>query len=131
MKKLLLVLIILFLLILSNQTTKEDTNDWDHMGTSFAVQTLVYGISSKFLGIGTHQKCEYSQYYNTCFYTGYGKVFNRTEAVIFSSLITFLGTTTYSYLKAQQSHTNVSGREILMNGIGQAAAIGTIYTFKF
>jgi hypothetical protein len=127
-----LIVVLLIALVLACGTVKAD-NAWDHMGTTFAIQTLTYGITEK-LGIGTHQECMHrnygtrQDYLNEC---EYGVVrYNRTEAIIFSAGITFLTTFAYSYLK-QINGSPMPWKEVGFNAIGQAAAIGAIYAFHF
>jgi hypothetical protein len=107
----------------------DDSWAWSHAGTSFALQTISYGISEQLLGIGKHRDCNYDYYYGQCAYRTKGQ-YNRTEAVVFSAAITFMATFAYSYAKTLKGAPLPTG-EILMNSIGQGAAIGAIYAFHF
>lgn len=142
MKNLLIILIILLLVTVSHlacaesfsspQGAASSTSDWDHLGTAFAAQMIAYGITKTILKIGYHEECTYDYYYHECQYKNRGKiVYNRTESVIVSTIVTLGLTFAYSFLKAQASGNQTNGREILMNSIGQFTAIGTIYVFRF
>jgi len=123
-----LFILTVFSLLAGHQARADVT--WDHMGTSFALQTITYGIAEQFLSIGTHQECTYNHYKTSCEYLSHKKVFNRTEAVIFSAAITFAATFAYSYAKTLHN-TPLSGTEVLSNVIGQTVGISTIYAFHF
>lgn len=127
-KKALLVLLAALMLAAPAQVKAND--DWDHMGTTFAIQTLSYGISSYVLNIGYHQTCiKWDPTAHDCEWSA-RKSHHRTEAVIFSGILTAVGTFAYSYLKTMNGQP-MPWREIGMNAIGQATAIGAIYVFHF
>jgi hypothetical protein len=121
---------LLILALLFSNLTKAD-GIWDHAGTSYAMQMVTYAVASQWLGIGYHKECTKWNYdWHECTYTG-AKVHNRIEPIIVSTAITFLATFAYSYAKSLQPGAKLSWGDIGFNSIGQATAIGTIYTFHF
>jgi hypothetical protein len=82
------------------------THDWDHFGTSFAVQTVTYGLSKKAFRM------------------------SRTDALIFSFVATTMITTMYQIV-AMPQNTAIDGHTLLMNTLGSAAAVGTCIAFEF
>lgn len=117
--------------LLFSTPAKAEGSFWDHAGTTFAIQTVTYGITSRMLGIGTHAECTFDYYYHECEYRhGQEQRFARTEAIIFSGFLTFMGTFAYTYMK-QMNGSPMQWREIGYNAVGQVLSIGTIYTFKF
>jgi hypothetical protein len=86
----------------------QSTHDWDHIGTAYAIQTFTYGLSKNAFHLQTG------------------------DAIIFSAFLTGILTFTYSYVTAQASNaTALPMHDVLMNSIGQGAAVGTILMFKF
>lgn len=104
--KAILLILGMFITMIGHADDYQSTHDWDHFGTSYAIQTFTYGISKKAFRM------------------------NTTDAIIFSAVTTFVGTFTYSYFNAMSTgHLDI--HTLMYNGIGQAASIGTIYIFKF
>lgn len=101
--------LILLLLLIPRASLSDDyesTHRWDHIGTTYAVQMFTYG------------------FYKEAF------KLERPAATVFSTLTTFALTFTYSYFTAMQTG-QLQYRDLASNGIGQAAAVGTIFMFSF
>lgn len=84
--------------------------NWDHFGTTYAIQTFTYGFAEKGIGL------------------------TENDSYYFSTVITFVGTFLYTYIKAfdsgrgwQSNNTNA----FIFDRLGQAASIGTCLTFHF
>lgn len=76
-----------------------------HIGTSYIINTFVYGVMYKGL------KCD------------------RTDSIFFALFTTLVIGATYKLLENPDS--SAFGTSMLYNGIGAAASIGTILMFRF
>lgn len=76
-----------------------------HFGTSYAIQTFMYGVSKQALHMDT------------------------TDSLIFSSVVTFVGTTLRQVLVAEETPINTKG--IIQNAFGIGASVGTCLMFEF
>jgi hypothetical protein len=107
-----LLLSILFFLV-SRQAKAEESplqyeHDWAHVGTSFAIQTIAYGVTEKVF-----------------------KVENPFLAALISGTITFAGTSAYELYKAQKYNAPIDTHTIGMNSIGIGLSLGTCFAFSF
>ena len=108
-----LIALYLFTLIalFVGRTAKADAlsyeHDWAHFGTSFAIQTVAYGITTRGL-----------------------KIENPFLAALVSGTITFAGTSAYELLKTSKG-TPLDTHTIGMNALGIGASIGTCFIFNF
>lgn len=111
MNKLLILLMFGFLFHSTKSMAETDANqydhDWAHLGTSFALQTISYGLVKSL-----------------------EPNMDKTEALILSGLLTFGLTFSYEMLKVPTTG-NLDTHTVLMNGIGQGVGIGTMLIFNF
>jgi hypothetical protein len=86
----------------------QSAHDWDHASTSFALQIVTYGLAKR----AFHLEDE--------------------DAMIMSIATTLFLTFSYTAMSSfQNNNGTLDTHTLLMNTIGQSAAIGTIYMFSF
>jgi hypothetical protein len=86
----------------------QSAHDWDHASTSYAMQIFLYGLTKH----AFHLEDE--------------------DAMIMSVATTLFLTFSYTAISSFQNNGGtLDTHTLLMNGIGQGAAIGTIYMFRF
>lgn len=86
-----------------NTSALDVTHTWDHIGTSFAIQTVSYGFFRKVAKM------------------------SRPQAILFSLTATMIGTSLYS---VSNNNPNL-GRDIGLNAIGAGLSVGTCLVFDF
>jgi hypothetical protein len=94
------------------RTAKADAlsyeHDWAHFGTSFAIQTVAYGVTTRVL-----------------------KVENPFLAALISGTITFAGTSAYELYKTSKYGSPLDTHAMGMNALGIGTSIGTCFLFNF
>ena len=83
----------------------ESTRAWDHFGTSFAINTIMYGLAKKAFKM------------------------ERRHAVLFSVMSTFMITTVYSLAGNNQAER--VKQDLLYNAIGIGLSAGATFVFEF
>jgi hypothetical protein len=105
MKKLILAMLLLSSISQAADPVLQYHRDWSHIGNSFAVQTVMYGVFRKGVGM------------------------NKWQATGFSLVSTLMITTLYSL--NNNIHPDVMPRTVGMNAIGMALSAGTCIAFDF
>jgi len=105
MKRLLLIAMLVASTAWSNDPVYQYHRNWSHIGNSFALQTVMYGVFRKGVGM------------------------NKWEATGFSLVSTLMLTTLYSL--NNNVHPDNMGNTVLMNSIGMGLSAGTCLAFDF